>query len=294
MVEAKKLAEPSKLIVGQDDWHTFKALDFKRVEVPPIFFTDGSNGVNPSSHHRTPITETTAFPVGFNMAATWNVEAIEEEGLGIGEEVRAIGANVVLGPCLDISRHPLSGQNWQGFSEDPKLTGRIAAAYVKGVHRAGVGACVKHFACYNQESLRYEYNAIVSERTLREIYLAGFEEAIIQAQPECVMSSYNRVNGMHNSMNSHLLTDILRTEWQFKGLVVTDWGGCPDFGLAMKAGLSLKMPGPWRPKEQDSLKQIPAAVVNRAVAEIASVARRISPCSSTPPPASVRSSSTLR
>ena len=190
------------------------------------------------------------------MANSWNEELGEALGQALGEEANALGVDVLLGPGLNIKRSPLCGRNFEYFSEDPYLSGKMAAAYIKGIQSKGVYACPKHFAVNSQELRRMAMDAVVDERTLREIYLTGFEIAVKDGGAKAIMTSYNQVNGTYANENVHLLKDILREEWKFDGLIVTDWGGSNDHVKGVAAGSNLEMPAPGL----DSARQIIRAV----------------------------------
>jgi len=178
------------------------------------------------------------------MASTWNPELIHEVGVGLAEETRGVGRHIILGPCINIHRTPLGGRNFESFGEDPYLSGRMAVAYVKGVQSRGVGTSTKHYACNNQEVDRTTVSTEVDERTLREIYLPAFKAAVQEANTWTIMASYNLINGDYACANKHLLTDILKDEWGFQGLVVSDWGAVHSTEKSAHAGLDLEMPGP--------------------------------------------------
>lgn len=240
-VEELTLEEKAALMTGQNDWETYAV---PRLGIPPAWMADGPVGLRKSTGENvTDSVPATCFPSSAAMAATWNEDLIEQLGAGIGKEARAHSVSLLLAPGLNIKRHPLGGRNFEYYSEDPLLAGRIAAAFVRGVQSQGVGATIKHFAVNNQEHRRMSIDARVGERALREIYLRGFEIAIEEAAPQAVMSAYNRVNGTGASENPRLLTEILRDEWHFDGLVVSDWGAVDDPVAALAAGLDLEMPG---------------------------------------------------
>jgi beta-glucosidase len=240
----KKLTpiEKVSLLSGQDIWNT---VPVKRLGIPSITMTDGPHGVRSTAPEAgRKIGPVTAFPTGISMGAAWNPELIEQVGQALGEETRGMDCDILLGPCVNIIRDPRSGRNFETFSEDPYLSGKTAVAYIKGVQSRGVGTSLKHYAANNYEIERFRANSIVDERTLREIYLAQFEMAVKQAKPWTVMCSYNRINGVYASQNHHLLTEILRDEWGFKGAVVSDWGANHSIFESIQAGQDLEMPGP--------------------------------------------------
>lgn len=181
----------------------------------------------------------TTFPSGNVLGSTWNPELVRQCGKKVGEEMAAFGVDVVLGPNVDIQRDPLGGRGYECYSEDPTLVGKIATAFVQGMQSEGVAACIKHFAVNNQETDRGRINAVVSQRALREIYLRGFEAAIKDGNAKSIMMAYNKVNGVRNAENSWLMKDILRSEWGFKGVVVSDWGAARDEPKSISAGLDL-------------------------------------------------------
>lgn len=238
------LEEKASLCSGGDFWHT-KAIE--RLGIPAVMMTDGPHGLRKQAQgadHAGLFTSepSTCFPTAAATACSWDRELLREIGEALGRECVAQGVSVLLGPGANIKRSPLCGRNFEYFSEDPYLTGEMAAAWIKGIQSMGVGASLKHYAVNNQEYRRMFIDAIVDERALREIYLAGFEAAVRQAQPFTVMCAYNRLDGTYCSENKMLLTEILRDEWGFEGIVVTDWGACNDRVAGLAAGQDLEMP----------------------------------------------------
>lgn len=244
IISQMTLEEKASLCSGLDFWNT-KGIE--RLGIPSIMVTDGPHGLRKQAEGADHLgiynsIPATCFPSAVGLASTWNKELIKQVGVALGEECQAENVGVLLGPGANIKRSPLCGRNFEYFSEDPYLSSQMAANHVKGVQSQGVGTSLKHFAANNQEHRRMSVDAIVDERTLREIYLASFEDVIKEAQPWTVMSAYNKVNGEYASENNYLLNDILKDEWGFEGFVVSDWGAVNERVASLANGLELEMP----------------------------------------------------
>ena len=238
MVKLSKLGW--KLVHGQGAWHTHTVNGLETV-----MMTDGPHGLRKQADKNNGINDSvkaTCFPTASAVASSWNKSNAARIGEAIAKEAVKENVSVVLGPGVNIKRSPLCGRNFEYFSEDPMLAGELASAYVSSMQSLGVGCSLKHFAVNSQETRRMTINAVVDERALREIYLAAFERVVKQSQPYTVMAAYNKINGKYATENKYLLTDILRNEWGFKGLVMSDWGACYDMARAYEAGLDLEMP----------------------------------------------------
>ncbi|AFU13598.1 Thermostable beta-glucosidase B [Bacillus thuringiensis MC28] len=244
IISEMTLEEKASLCSGLDFWNT-KGIE--RLGIPSIMVTDGPHGLRKQAEGADHLgiynsISSTCFPSAVGLASTWNKDLIHEVGVALGEECQAEHVGVLLGPGANIKRSPLCGRNFEYFSEDPYLSSQMAINHVKGVQSQGVGTSLKHFAANNQEHRRMSVDAIVDERTLREIYLASFEDVIKEAQPWTVMSAYNKVNGEYASENNYLLHDILKDEWGFEGFVVSDWGAVNERVASLANGLELEMP----------------------------------------------------
>ncbi|HKY53971.1 MAG TPA: glycoside hydrolase family 3 C-terminal domain-containing protein, partial [Anaerolineales bacterium] len=239
------LEEKISMLAGADLWHSVAV---PRLGIPQFKVTDGPNGARGAWGDMGP--ESVATPVGIALGATWNPELIEKVGNVLADETKAKGAHILLAPTVNIHRTPIAGRNFECFSEDPYLSGMIASAYIKGLQDKGVGACIKHFVANDQEYERHSMSSEVDERTLREIYLEPFRIAIRKSNPWAVMSAYNRVNGVYACENDHTLLEILKGEWNYDGIVMSDWFGTYDEAVPA-GGLDLEMPGParWMAKE---------------------------------------------
>ncbi|WP_420628154.1 beta-glucosidase H [Candidatus Leptofilum sp.] len=240
LLEQLTLAEKASMLAGADMWHT---VPVERLDIPVMQVSDGPNGVRGSDDN---IGDTSiCFPVGVAMGATWNVDLIEQVGAALAAEVHRKGAHVLLAPTVNIHRTPVAGRNFECFAEDPYLSGAIAAAYVNGLQKQGVAACIKHFVANDQEYERFSISAEVAERPLHEIYLEPFRIALQKANPWTIMSAYNKVNGIYASESDPILHDILKGKWGYDGLVISDWYGTYSENVPA-GGLDLEMPGPAR------------------------------------------------
>lgn len=237
------LQQKAKLVHGNGSWHTADGLG-----LPIIMMTDGPHGLRKQDDLTEKVAnindsaKATCFPTACAVASSWNVKNAQLVGSEIAKQAIAQGVSVVLGPGVNIKRSPLCGRNFEYFSEDPLLAGQMVTNYINSMQSLGVGSCLKHFAVNSQETRRMTVNAVVDERALREIYLYAFEQAVKNAQPYCIMNAYNKLNGQSCAQNKRLLTDILRNEWGFEGLVMSDWGATYDVANSIEAGMDLEMP----------------------------------------------------
>ena len=265
IIQKLNLEQKCALLSGETVFTT-RALPGKGI--PAITLSDGPNGVRKqagAADHLglNPSVPATCFPTSSATACSWDEKLGEAVGEALGEEAAAQEVAVLLGPGLNIQRSPLCGRDFEYFSEDPILAGRMAAAYVRGIQKNGISACPKHFAVNSQELRRMASDSVLDERTLRELYLTGFEIVVKEAKPKTIMTSYNLINGTYANENAHLLQDILRKDWGFDGAVVTDWGGSNDHALGVKNGSTLEMPCPGG----DSIRELMKAVKDGKVTE---------------------------
>ena len=279
LVAQMLVEEKAAFCSGRDFWHTEAD---ERLGVASIMLTDGPHGLRKQQGDADHVgignsVPATCFPTACALASSWDRDLLRDVGVALGEQCVAENVAVLLGPGMNIKRHPLCGRNFEYFSEDPLLSGELAAALIEGIQSHGVGACVKHFAVNNQEQGRMFVDAIVDERTLREIYLRGFEIAVRKAQPWTVMCAYNRLNGVYCSEHDWLLNQVLRDEWGFAGAVVTDWGAANDRVRGISAGLDLEMPASGGINDRRLVAavrdgRLPEADLDRAVARNLSLA----------------------
>lgn len=258
IIDKMTLEEKAAFLSGKNVWQTY---DFPRLGIPSIFCSDGPHGIRKQAGAGDHLglnasLPATCFPTAATIANSWNEELGEELGKALGEEAASQEVNVLLGPGLNIKRSPLCGRNFEYFSEDPYLSGKMAASYVRGIQSQGIYACPKHFAVNSQELRRMAMNSVLDERTLREIYLTGFEIAVKEGKAKSIMTSYNEINGVYANENKYLLKDVLREEWGFDGIVITDWGASNDHVEGVRVGSNLEMPSPGL----DSARELISAV----------------------------------
>ncbi|MBP5292489.1 MAG: glycoside hydrolase family 3 C-terminal domain-containing protein, partial [Lachnospiraceae bacterium] len=263
----KKLTTEEKchLLSGKDFWST---VSIESKGVPSIGLSDGPHGIRKQEGEGDQLglngsVPATCFPTAATIANSWDIELGEKIGECLGEEAACQNVAVLLGPGMNVKRNPLCGRNFEYFSEDPYLAGKIAASYIRGIQKNGVSACPKHFAANNTELRRQASDSVMDERTFREIYLTGFEIAVKESDPKSIMSSYNLINGVYANENEHLLQEILRDEWGFSGFVVSDWGANNDFVEGVRAGSHLEMPT----TAGDSPRQLMAAIKEGRISE---------------------------
>src|SRR5256714_9045606 len=238
------LPEKVSLLAGTNMWYT---VPIERLGIPSLKMTDGPNGAR-GAGSLTGGVKTTCFPAGISLASTWNTNLVERIGQALADETKMKGAQVLLGPTVNIQRSPLGGRNFECFSEDPYLSARLAVGYIEGLQGEGVGASIKHYVCNDEEFERFNLSSEVRERALRGIYLQPFQTAVREVQPWTIMDAYNLVNGIPASENAYLLIEILRHEWGYEGVVVSDWFmSVKSTATSVNAGLDVEMPSPaWR------------------------------------------------
>ena len=252
------LDEKAAILSGMTEWET---RNIDRLNIPSMFCSDGPHGIRKQEGDGDHLglnasVPATCFPTAATVANSWDPELGEEIGKALGEEAVALNVNVILGPGLNVKRNPLCGRNFEYFSEDPYLAGKMAASYIKGIQSKGVAACPKHYAVNSQELRRMASDSVLDERTLREIYLTNFEIAVKEGNAKAIMSAYNQVNEVYANENKHLLQDILRDEWGFDGIVITDWGASNNHTAGVAAGSNLEMPAPGLGSARELLKSI--------------------------------------
>ena len=243
LIRQMTLEEKAGLCSGADFWNT---MGIERLGIPSVMMTDGPHGLRKQEGTADHLglnksVNAVCFPAACATASSFDVELMECMGQILGDECQAENVSMLLGPAVNIKRSPLCGRNFEYMSEDPYLTGKMASAYIRGVQSKDIGTSMKHFAANNQETDRMQISSEVSERAFREIYLPAFEEAVKKAQPKTVMCSYNKINGVFSSENKKLLTDILRDEWGFDGMVTTDWYTFGEQWREIEAGNDMKM-----------------------------------------------------
>jgi beta-glucosidase len=265
IIDNMTVEEKAALCTGASAWST---VPIERLEVPAMIVSDGPHGVRrvpDASSMMMKSLPATCFPTASCLASTWDVDLLRTMGEALADECIALEVDVVLGPGVNMKRSPLGGRNFEYYSEDPYLAGEMAVAFIDGVQSKGVGTSIKHFAANNQEFQRLTINAIVDERTLREIYLPAFETAVKRTQPWTVMCAYNKLNGAYGSENETLLVNILKDEWGFEGLVVSDWGAVHNRVAAIKGGLDLEMPGPQAYRVQNVVDAVRDGALDEAI-----------------------------
>lgn len=258
LIEKMTLEEKAAILGGQGEWQTWP---IPRLNIPSMYCSDGPHGIRKQAGAGDHLglnesLKATCFPTAATVANSWDEALGEEIGKALGEEAMAENVHILLGPGMNMKRSPLCGRNFEYFAEDPHLAGKMAASYVRGIQSKGVRSCIKHFAVNSQEERRMAMDAVVDERTLREIYLTAFEIAVKEGGAKAIMTSYNELNGEYTNENRHLLLDILRGDWGYEGMVVTDWGGSNDHVEGVRCRSNLEMPNPGL----DSARQLVEAV----------------------------------
>jgi beta-glucosidase len=265
LITKMTLEEKAALCTGASPWTTNPV---ERLGIPEMIMSDGPHGVRRVPDVNSMAIESlpaTCFPTASCLASTWDVDLLHKMGEALAEECMALNVDVLLGPGANMKRSPLGGRNFEYFSEDPYLAGEMAASLINGIQSRGVGTSLKHYAANNQEFQRFSISAEVDERTLREIYLPAFEKAVKHAKPWTVMCAYNKLNGEYCSENHYLLTDILKNEWGFEGLLVSDWGAVHDRVASLKGGLDLEMPGPQERRVKAVVEAVRSGQLDEAI-----------------------------
>lgn len=269
LIAQMTLEEKCALLSGKDVWHT-RAI--ARLGIPSITLSDGPSGLRKQAAGGDHLglnasTRATCLPSSATIANSWSELTAAEAGRVIGQEALAQDVQVLLAPGINTKRSSLCGRSFEYYSEDPYLSGKLAAAFIRGVQENGVAACVKHFAANSQEGHRMTSDSVLDERTLRELYLTNFEIAVTEGSPLCLMTSYNLVNGTYANEDSHLLQEILREEWHYQGAVVTDWGGGNDFTAGVRAGSNLEMPGCGEESPLQLIQQVRSGAIEEALVD---------------------------
>ncbi len=261
------LEEKASLMSGKDFWTT---QELEEHQIPTIYLADGPHGIRKQAAKSDNIglnasIPATCYPTAATVANSWNVELAEEIGVHLGKEAKSQRVNVLLGPGTNIKRNPLCGRNFEYFSEDPLLAGKMSAAYIRGIQSTGISACLKHYVANNQEFRRMAIDSIIDERTLREIYLTPFRIGIKEGKLKCLMTSYNKVNGFYTNENQHLMLDVLRKDWKYDGVVVTDWGGSNDRVKGLEAMSTLEMPSPGGQTNKEIIEAVNSGLIKESL-----------------------------
>ena len=258
LIERMTLEEKAAILGGQGEWQTWP---IPRLGIESMYCSDGPHGIRKQAGAGDHLglnesLKATCFPTAATVANSWDEALGEEIGKALGEEAMAEDVHILLGPGMNMKRSPLCGRNFEYFAEDPHLAGKMAASYVRGIQSKGVRSCIKHFAVNSQEERRMAMDAVVDERTLREIYLTAFEIAVKEGGAKAIMTSYNELNGEYTNENRHLLLDILRGDWGYEGMVVTDWGGSNDHVEGIRCRSNLEMPNPGLDSARQVVRQL--------------------------------------
>ena len=266
-IEKMTLMEKALMMSGKSVWET---RDFEKHKIPSVFLSDGPHGLRKQAGAGDHLglnasIPATCYPTAATMANSWDEKLGEELGEHLSMEARSVGVDIILGPGLNMKRNPLCGRNFEYFSEDPYHAGKMAAAYIRGMQKEGVAACPKHFAANFQEERRMSMDSVIDERSLREIYLTGFEIAVKEGKPKAIMTAYNRINGEYANENKHLLGDILYEDWGYDGIVVSDWGGSNDHVEGVKCGSHLEMPSTGRAGAREIVRAVKKGRLDEAV-----------------------------